>query len=73
MEDPLKRKEALLQEELRHYSSKKKMFSEDKSLLSGKKKASVSYRSHNITLPDLEPIEFEQLDLSHASYYLMSL
>ena len=63
MEDPLKRKEALLQEELRHYSSKKKMFSDEKSLLSDKNKTSIPYRSHKITLPDLGPIEFEQLDL----------
>ena len=61
MEDPLKRKEALLQEELRHYSSKKKMLSEEK--LSDRNKTSIPYRSHKITLPDLGPIEFEQLDL----------
>ena len=60
MEDPLKRKEALLQEELRHYSSKKKMLSEEKS---DRNKTSIPYRSHKITLPDLGPIEFEQLDL----------
>ena len=62
MADPLKRKEALLQEELRHYSSKRKMLSEEKSPFD-KNKASIPYRSHKITLPDLGPIEFEQLDL----------
>ena len=62
MEDPLKRKEALLQEELRHYSSKRKMLCEEK-LPFDKNKMSIPYRSHKITLPDLGPIEFEQLDL----------
>lgn len=62
MEDPLKRKEALLQEELRHYSSKKRMLMEEK-FTSDKNKTSIPYRSHKITLPDLGPIEFEQLDL----------
>ena len=62
MEDPLKRKEALLQEELRHYSSKKRMLLEEK-FPSDKNKTSIPYRSHKITLPDLGPIEFEQLDL----------
>ena len=62
MADPLRRKEALLQEELRHYSSKRKMLSEEKSPFD-KNKASIPYRSHKITLPDLGPIEFEQLDL----------
>ena len=62
MEDPLKRKEALLQEELRHYSSKKRMLLEER-LPSDKNKTSIPYRSHKITLPDLGPIEFEQLDL----------
>ena len=59
----MKRKEALLQEEMRHYNSKKKMMMLEEKLPSDKNKTSIPYRSHKITLPDLGPIEFEQLDL----------
>ena len=38
------------------------MMCEEK-LLPDKNKTSIPYRSHKITLPDLGPIEFEQLDL----------
>jgi len=63
MEDPYKRKEALLQEELRMYSKKRPSMMEEKMASSDKNKGSIPYRSHKITLPDLGPIEFEQLDL----------
>jgi len=63
MEDPYKRKEALLQEELRMYSKKRPSMMEEKMVTSDKNKGSIPYRSHKITLPDLGPIEFEQLDL----------
>ncbi|XP_065884640.1 uncharacterized protein [Dysidea avara] len=63
MEDPYKRKEALLQEELRMYSKKRPSMMEEKMAASDKNKGSIPYRSHKITLPDLGPIEFEQLDL----------
>ena len=62
MEDPYKRKEALLQEELRMYSKKRPSMMELEKM-SATNKGSIPYRSHKITLPDLGPIEFEQLDL----------